>query len=205
VGLQLLPLWYSPVQPSHPGASLVLFLALNLVLSSTLAIPYALLQRQLRFAALVKVNFFGAVVGSGVAIISAVSRFGVWSLVAQSLAGTGAMSVLIFTVARWHPRWEFSWPSLQGVIRFGSGLFGSSLLNYYGRNAYNFLIGRFLGATALGFYSMAYQLMVFPLSQVSSAVGKVTYPIMVDLRDDWISTDASISKAARSLPSLHFR
>jgi PST family polysaccharide transporter len=163
---------------------LVPFLALNLVLSSTLTIPYSLLQREMRFAALAKVNFSGAAVGSGIAIILAASGFGVWSLVAQPLAGTAAMSVLIFTVSRWHPRWEFSWPSLQGIIRFGSGLFGSSLLNYCERNADNFLIGRFLGATPLGFYSMAYQLMVFPLGQVSSAVGKVTFPILVELRDD---------------------
>jgi PST family polysaccharide transporter len=138
----------------------------------------------MRFAALAKVNFSGAAVGSGIAIILAASGFGVWSLVAQPLAGTAAMSVLIFTVSRWHPRWEFSWPSLQGIIRFGSGLFGSSLLNYCERNGDNFLIGRFLGAAPLGFYSMAYQLMVFPLGQVSNAVGKVTFPILVELRDD---------------------
>jgi O-antigen/teichoic acid export membrane protein len=163
---------------------LVPFLAVNLVLSSPVTIPSSLLQRELRFAALAKITFVSAAIGSAVAVIMATAGFGIWSLIAQPLIGTVAMSVLVFTVSRWHPRWEFSWPSLQGVIRFGIGLFGSSLLNYCERNADNFLIGRFLGATSLGFYNMAYQLMLFPLGLVSSAVGKVTFPILADLRAD---------------------
>ena len=160
------------------------FLSLNLIISGMVAIPYAILQRELRFASLAKIGFIGSFVGSVVAVILAARGFGVWSLVIQPLAGTGTTSILAFTTVRWRPRWEFSWCSLQGVIHFSSGVFGATLLNYCMRNGDNFLVGRYLGADLLGYYSMSYRLMLFPLSQVSNAIGRVTYPILAGLQDD---------------------
>jgi len=70
------------------------------------------------------------------------------------------------------------------VVRFGGGVLGAALLNYLNRNTDNFLIGRFLGAGALGTYNIAYQLMLLPLIYVSSSIGAVAYPALVQLRDD---------------------
>ena len=70
------------------------------------------------------------------------------------------------------------------MIRFSGGVLGAALLNYVNRNADNFLIGRFLDAAALGYYSIAYRLMLLPLTYVSSSIGAVTYPALVQLQDD---------------------
>jgi O-antigen/teichoic acid export membrane protein len=114
----------------------------------------------------------------------AVYGFGVWSLAVQPLAGTTCMIAMLFRESRWRPGWDFSWGSLEGILRFSAGLFGASLLNYFARSGDSFLIGRYLGSEPLGSYSMAYQLMLFPLSQVSSVIGRVTFPMMAQLQND---------------------
>jgi len=160
------------------------FLSLNLVLAGVSAIPSSLLQREMRFAALAKITFASAIVSSAIAVALAATGFGVWSLVIQPLVGTSMMCICLFAASKWLPRWEFSWASLRGVIRFSSGILGTTLLNYSMRNSDNFLVGRFIGADALGYYTMAYRLMLFPLGQVSNAIGKVAFPILVQLQND---------------------
>ena len=109
---------------------------------------------------------------------------GVWSLIVQPLVSSLAGTIMTFVACRWRPGFEFSAAGLHGVIRFSGGVLGAALLNYLNRNADNFLIGRFLGATALGYYNTAYQLMLLPLTYVSSSIGAVAYPALVQLQDD---------------------
>ena len=53
------------------------------------------------------------------------------------------------------------------------------------------LIGRFLGATTLGFYALAYRLVLYPLQGVSSVVGRVMFPLLSRIQQD----DARIRNA----------
>ena len=46
------------------------------------------------------------------------------------------------------------------------------------------LLGRYVGATALGFYSYAYNLMLYPLDNVSAALGRVLFPAFSQVQDD---------------------
>jgi PST family polysaccharide transporter len=52
------------------------------------------------------------------------------------------------------------------------------------RNADSLLVGRVLGAGPLGHYSMAIQLMLYPLQQVSSVFVRVLIPTLMHLRDE---------------------
>lgn len=59
-----------------------------------------------------------------------------------------------------------------------------SLLNYGVRNVDDLLIGKVIGADALGVYQMAYRLMLWPLQKVSRVVGKVMFPALSLIQDD---------------------
>jgi PST family polysaccharide transporter len=61
---------------------------------------------------------------------------------------------------------------------------GANLAGYASRNADNLLIGWYWGATALGFYSKAYDLLMAPLTQVAGPLGQALQPILGRLRDD---------------------
>jgi polysaccharide transporter, PST family len=80
------------------------------------------------------------------------------------------------------------WPSFEGefthIMRFGSGISGFNIVNYFGRNADNLLIGKFYGSEQLGYYDRAYRLLLFPLSQILGPFGRVVLPLLARLQSD---------------------
>lgn len=159
-------------------------LSLNLLLSGLLVIPTALLTRDLRFAVFARAQVLGSLVGAVAAIAMAWLGFGVWALVAQPLFGTTATLLACALAARWYPRFEFSWIKVQPLARFSAALLGTNLIGYMNRNADSLLVGRVLGAGPLGHYSMAIQLMLYPLQQVSSVFVRVLLPTLMQLQDE---------------------
>ena len=61
---------------------------------------------------------------------------------------------------------------------------GEKAINYLGRNVDSLIIGRFLGAEVLGFYSLAVQLIKFPLSQFNPIITKVAFPTFSKIKED---------------------
>lgn len=165
-------------------APLVVVASLTLVASAAIVVPRSSLYRDMRFAELAKAQFFGSVAGALLAIGLAWAGFGVWALVLQPLAGTSVTLALSWFYARLLPRWEFSWDGIRGLVRFSAGVLGTDLLNFANRNTDSLLIGRALGAQPLGYYSMSYQIMLYPLQQVSSAIVKVLFPTLSQMQND---------------------
>lgn len=159
-------------------------LSAGLLLAAMTTVPRALLQRRMDFHGDSRASVFGALGGALAAIGAAATSLGVWALVLQSLVAS--LLTLLFTLIRasWWPRLVFSWSSIRGLVKFSTGVLGSNMLGYATRHADNLLIGRVLGSSALGYYSLAYRLMLFPLSQVSETIGKVMFPALANLRDD---------------------
>jgi PST family polysaccharide transporter len=63
-------------------------------------------------------------------------------------------------------------------------LVGFGVVNYWARNADDLMIGRLLGAGALGIYSRAYALMLLPISQVIGVVSDVMFSALSSIKDD---------------------
>jgi PST family polysaccharide transporter len=69
------------------------------------------------------------------------------------------------------------------MLTFGGHFTGTNLLNFFGRNVDNILIGKFWGPEQLGLYSRAYQLLLLPLQQILNPVAAVALPALSRLTD----------------------
>jgi O-antigen/teichoic acid export membrane protein len=87
-------------------------------------------------------------------------------------------------VSRWRPKLQWSSSDISDVMGFSGNLVGFNILNYFIRNTDNLLIGKFLGAADLGYYSMAYRLMLWPLQNISSVLGRALFPVFSRLQGD---------------------
>lgn len=159
-------------------------LSLSLLLGGLRTLPRALLYKDLQFGVLARIGIVSSFVGTGVALTMAATGFGLWSLVAQPLAGNITETVLLWLANRWRPQWAFSWASMRDVAHFSYGVLGTNLLNYASRNADNLLIGKVLGSNLLGYYALAYQIMLYPLSQVAGVIVKVMFPALSRLQNE---------------------
>lgn len=144
-----------------------------------------LLQRELDFRRLAAVELAALVIGYGtVSIILALFGAGVWAIVWGHLAQAILRTVLLWAV-RPHP-WlpSLARGPLGELVRFGAGLSVGQLAAVVATQADNFIVGRWLGSTALGLYGRAYQLMAMPAFLFGQVANQVLFPAMALVQDD---------------------
>jgi len=159
-------------------------LSISFVISSLSIVQGVLLTREMAFNKLARIELTATAVAAIVGISMAASGAGVWSLVALSLTSTIAGTILLWTALPWRPRRHLDWGELRSISAYSLNLSGFNIVNYFARNADNLLIGRYLGATALGYYSLAYRLMLYPLQNVSWVLGRVLFPAFAQIQHD---------------------
>jgi polysaccharide transporter, PST family len=163
---------------------LLITLSFSFPLTALSTTQVATLTRRLAYRSLEIREISGVLTGGVVALVLAVLGAGPYAIVGNSLAASAASTFLLWRLSSWRPRFIFSRTHLSRLGGFGLRLFGTRLLNYVNLNADNALIGRFAGASALGVYSIAYNIMFTPIVRIASPIGAVVYPALARMQDD---------------------
>lgn len=160
-------------------------LSLVLLIGSTSVVAESLLQRELQFKTISRITIGSyaagyAVVGLGSAFMGA----GVWALVYASVTQTAvlASSALMLKSHAMMPLFE--WKSFRELIYFGGGFTVAKVFNQFALQGDNFVVGRWLGAEALGVYGRAYQLMAMPASLFGQMLDSVLFPTLAKVQQD---------------------
>jgi PST family polysaccharide transporter len=143
----------------------------------------ALLRRQMRFKLITIIDCVSMAFGIGTGIAMASLGFGYWSLIGTQVGTTAATCALVWAKCDWRPGAFKRRVGARPMLVFGGNLTAYTFLNYFTRNFDNILIGRVLGASALGIYSKGYALLQLPLSQVSSPMAAVLLPSLSRLQN----------------------
>lgn len=145
-----------------------------------------LLQKELAFNLLSKCNICSSIGQTTVAILLAALGFGVWSMVYGLLAGSaiGVLFLLPIGLARFRPSFHFKRSDLKGYLSFGLYQIGERTAYYLSQRSDQMLIGSFMGAKALGYYSFAFNLAAQPLSRINPILTKVAFPIFSKVQGD---------------------
>lgn len=146
-----------------------------------------LCQKELDFLTMETINVSAAIVSLAVAITLAVNGFGVLTLVVAMLTQAGLASALFLWVGlrRYHkPALVYNHSELRGFYGFGLYQMGERSINYISANADKLLIGKLVGMNAIGFYNLAWQLIIFPLAKINPIVNKIAFPVYSKVQDD---------------------
>lgn len=142
----------------------------------------ALLTREMDFRSLEIRTIFSTLAGGAAAVALAVAGFGAWAIVGQSLCTGVVSAALLWGLSPWRPRAAYSLASLRTLGSFGAKTVFARILSYLGLNADNLLIGRYIGSTGLGIYSIAYNVMFAPLQQIAQPVQQVLFPAFTKVK-----------------------
>lgn len=157
-------------------APVFLFQALSVV-------PIALLKRDLAFKAIQVIQTVSYAIGYMlVGIGAALAGAGVWSLVFAAAVQTGIASLLLLIV-RPHPIRIAYTKTNNRLSVFGSWAMLTNLINWAIENIDNILIGKFLGASALGLYAVPYNLTRAPANHLVTTVQTVLFPASAIVQD----------------------
>ncbi|MDB5799944.1 MAG: flippase [Rhodocyclales bacterium] len=155
-----------------------LLLSLTFPIASAASVHQALLERDSQFKLVARIESVSGMVGLAIAIALAHAGAGAYSLVAQTLAAAAMSTVQLWLASKWRPQKQWSGAALKSIWQFSSNLAAFNFVNYFSRNADSMIIGRFLGAGALGAYSLAYRLMLFPLQNLTIVASRALFPVM---------------------------
>jgi O-antigen/teichoic acid export membrane protein len=167
----------------------------------------ALLARDMEFRKLELRQIASTVVGAAAGVTAALMGAGAWAIVGQQLAEMLTSTVLLWCFSPWHPSFTFSVASLRRLGGFAGNVFGENLLFQVGRTLPSILIGRVLGAAAVGAYVLATNVILVPFSRIAAPLQQVFFPAFSRMSDDtgrladvWIRATRLVGLI--SIPSL---
>jgi PST family polysaccharide transporter len=181
---------------SHAAAPIAV-MALNLPLAGLAAVPTALVRREFRMDRIFYADQANNLATGIVVVVLALSGWGAlalaWSWVVGQLVNT--ICLLSYRPGRFWPGW--SRLEARRLLAFGVPLAGANLLAFLVLNVDYIVVGRMLGATALGFYLLAFNISGWPFNIFGSVIRSVSLPGFSRLRLDGADMPATYVRALR--------
>lgn len=179
-------------------------LGLVVIIDALAAVQNNILVKKLNFRKISLIKISVAIVASIVAIISALSGLGVWSLVIQSLTNSILRSCILWVSSTWTPSWIFSVDSFKSLFGYSSKLLCASMLSEGYRNLQLLIIGRHFPASEVGYFSQAKQLENVPVSSLVAIVNQVTFPVFSELQTKRDSLLRGLRRCFKLLAYINF-
>ncbi|HSS01793.1 MAG TPA: lipopolysaccharide biosynthesis protein [Kofleriaceae bacterium] len=155
-----------------------------------------LCQRAMNFRLITIIDATSFTSGSVVSMACAVSGMGPWALVAGYIVDDLISAALYL----WYSPPKFSLAinraRLRELLSFGIGQSFMQSTNTVATYGDNFVVGHALGATSLGYYSRAYDLIKFPSMVFDAIVGNVLFPAFSRLQDNRQNLAAAFRRVA---------
>jgi O-antigen/teichoic acid export membrane protein len=187
----------------RPELTRITFVASGTLFLSAVAVqPSALLLRQMKLKELNLCTFYSLIISSAITIALAKLGFGYWALVLQLFLQQAITTLLSFPVSGYYPRLPQHLLHISSLLAFGGYTAAYGLVNYFARNLDNVLVGRFWGATALGYYSRAYFLMTLPGLLIIGVFRGALIPAMASFRKDPVRMEAAYLHSLRLIVVL---
>ncbi len=181
---------------------IVKVLSLVILLHCTFLIPMAWLQRELKFKTIAVIDVTSVLLSAAAAITAAIMGLGVWALVLQQLSLFAAKVVASLFCHRADIALVYSPREIVSVLSFSLRLTASEFIGFIHRNIDNILIGKFLGAAALGFYGRAFTIMLVPVHALGTSAAFALYPVMAQSQADRRHLSMLYLKTCMALTSL---
>ena len=172
--------WYR--QPAV--ATMLRIQALLYLATPFIALPYALLAREMDFAKQARVNIVAALAGAAAALGGALAGWGVWTLVWAPLALFGVRAVGMTLAAR-----SLVWPSFRfagagTLARFGAIAAAGQFFWWMQAQADVVIAGRALSAQGVGLYTTALFLAQIFQNKVVPPLNEVAFSAYARLQEE---------------------
>jgi len=155
----------------------ILFFAIN-------GIQRSILFRKLKFKTISIIGIISVILSGIISVVMAILHFGIYALVANSIA-LGLFSTVIFgIVLKWIPKRAFSINRIKKLFSFGYKLTLANFIEDGFKSIYPLVIGKAFGSTSLGYYNYGRQVPNLVTSTINASVASVVFPLFSLNQDD---------------------
>ena len=157
---------------------------LALIFNSLYIVPYGLIERELNFKKLAKINIISTTLSGLLGVASAYYKVGVWALVIQQTSYHLIRCICFYIWQRWLPSLIFSKKIFKEYASFSVHILSSNILNIFFNNIYTFLLGKFYSVKQLGYYTHANKMAETANFTFSAIFGKTSYNLFAKIHDE---------------------
>ncbi|MBX2883285.1 MAG: lipopolysaccharide biosynthesis protein [Granulosicoccus sp.] len=160
-------------------------LALIFPITALRTVHRAILQRRMQFSLIALPEFSKAGVKAFAAIAFALFSLGAWSLIIAQLAASLVETLMYWKIHKWRPslKIKFDRSVFKTLTSYGGGIAGLNVLGVLVNNIDNILIGRYMGAIALGTYMMGFRVPSLLIRQFVTTISQVIFPVFVHMNE----------------------
>lgn len=173
--------------------------ALTFPIAALSTVHRALLDKRLAFGRRLVPELGRGAGKAAVAIVLALAGFGAWSIVWGQVAGVAVESMLLWRSLSWRPSLRVHRGQAGPLLGYG---WRSALVDLFGvllLNVDYLIVGKIMGASALGLYTVAFRVPELVVKQLGAVVGSVTFPVYAALRHDEVALRNGYLKSLRYL------
>src|SRR5690606_22186498 len=158
-------------------SSIIPIMSLTLLFNPVNLVHQAQLTRTMNFKKLAFINNTGNISAVIIALVLAFCGFGVWTLAFYSVARAVVSVPLYFMATRWFPTLIWKKELFKDIFGFGAYTTITAFFNKLTGNIDYLLVGKLVGASALGYYTFAFTITNIIRDQITAVLNKVLYPI----------------------------
>lgn len=176
--------WISTALGDVRATPVVQVLSISILINGLVATPAAMLQREFMSKQRMIADQLNSWLGAAVSLALALAGWGAMSLAAGRIVGSVVSAIVIFW---WSPvPYRFGWDATvaKHLFSFGLPLAASSIVVFASGYADQIVVGTTLGATALGYYALAFNLASWPVSIFSQPLRQVAPAAFARLQHD---------------------
>lgn len=170
-------------------------LALVLFFKAFNSIQRSFLQKKMCFRALFISNTVAVTAAGLIGVGFAFLDFGVWALVAQSLAQGAFACLVMFIQVPWKPTLEFSLEEAKRLFRYGWKICASGIFGKIYTGLSDLIVGKACSATDLGYYNNGAKWPSAVTAALSNALENVFFPVFSSISSNSDALKKAVRKA----------
>lgn len=178
----------TPCVASYYGWELIRKVApvlyLLLPLNAMCVIQNTIMVKEFRFAQLSTIIFFSSLISGILAIVMALTGFGIWSLVGQRVSMMATKAILLWWKSPWRWRSDIRTGSLREMTPYSLRLIATDMITAIYNNIAQLFIGKIYSADMLGYYNQAQKLKDMPVNATMQSIQSVTFPALAKISDN---------------------
>jgi lipopolysaccharide exporter len=175
------------------AAPLIQVLGLSIFLRGLVNPGVLYFRRELEVNRQFMLRFGGTIVDLAVSIVAALLLRNVWALMFGLIAGLLTRLVVSFSMHRFRPKPRLRVDQLRELSHYGRWVFLSNAVQFLMHKGDGLLIGKLMGAPALGIYMMARTVSEVVTSEVSRSLTDVAFPAYSRVQGDLLRTGRAFS------------
>lgn len=176
--------------------------AVMVLLRAMYVVHFSMLNREMEFKTLAKINLSVNALSTIVAITMAYCGFGVWSLILRNISLDLLSCIAYHIVYKTKYSLIISKQSFRQLFGFGIFVAIANLVETLYANILSFILGKKFSVKELGYYNQAYSLEQIPVYSITSILNQVFFPFLSKEQDDIDKMRVDVEKSLRAMSFL---